>query len=206
MAGYEGEVQPPPEPSPNRYVARLDALQQKRAMTAIPYAVVKRFGEDRGRHFAALIAYYGFFSIFPLLLVFVNVLGFVLQNNKALQKDILQSAFANFPAIGPDLTKNLGTIKGNGLALAFGLLAALWAGLGAVYAAQDSMDTVWSVPRTKRVSWVGKRRRALVILGILGAGVLATTAVAGVGTQLDAIPGAARVFSVIGTAALNTAI
>ena len=41
----------------------------------------KKFGEDRASNLAALVAYYAFFSLFPLLLAFVSILGFVLEDN-----------------------------------------------------------------------------------------------------------------------------
>jgi membrane protein len=133
------------------------------------------------------------------------VLGFVLRNNDDLQRRIVDSALGNFPVIGSNLAGS-GAIRGNGFALAFGVLAALWAGLGAVYAAQAAIDTIWSVPRTKRANFLVKRVRALVILGVLGVGVLATTALAGIGTSLSAIPGAGRIISVIGTVVLNVLV
>ena len=40
---------------------------------------MKKFSEDRGSNLAALIAFYAFFSLFPLLLAFVSVLGYVLE-------------------------------------------------------------------------------------------------------------------------------
>jgi uncharacterized BrkB/YihY/UPF0761 family membrane protein len=47
-------------------------------------AVVKKFSDDQAGQLAALIAYYGFLSLFPLLLVMVTVLGFVLQGDPQL--------------------------------------------------------------------------------------------------------------------------
>ena len=44
-------------------------------------AVVKKFGDDQAGQLAALISYYGFVSLFPLMLVFVTILGFVLEDN-----------------------------------------------------------------------------------------------------------------------------
>ena len=59
----------------------FDRAQRKHPVLAVPVAVVKKFGDDQGGGLAALVAYYSFFSLFPLLLVFVTVLGFVLQGN-----------------------------------------------------------------------------------------------------------------------------
>ena len=141
---------------------RIDAFQQRHVVLAFPFAVNKRFSEDRGRHYAALLSYYGFFSLFPLLLAFVSLLGVILRGRPGLQHDILDSALGRFPVIGTQLAGE-GALSGNGWALAFGLAAAVWAGLGVVYAAQDAMDTMWDVPLVKRPGFVAKRLRALAL-------------------------------------------
>ena len=181
---------------------RVDAFQQRHVTLAFPFAVNKRFSDDRGRHYAALISYYGFFSLFPLLLAFVALLGVVLHGRPNLQQDIIDSALGRFPVIGADLAKP-GTLSGNGWALAFGLAAAIWAGLGVIYAAQDAMDTMWDVPRHGRPNFVAKRLRALAMLGVVGAGTVAGSAVAGISTQLANLALVARIATVFGTAVIN---
>ena len=59
------------------------------------YAVIKKFGEDRAGRLASLVAYYGFFSLFPLLLVLVTAIGYVLGSDSALRRDIVDSALAS---------------------------------------------------------------------------------------------------------------
>lgn len=44
---------------------RLDALQQKHPALGFPIAVLYKFLDDQGVYLAALIAYYGFVSLFP---------------------------------------------------------------------------------------------------------------------------------------------
>ena len=103
---------------------RLDRWHGSRPVAAIPVAVVKKFGDDRARRHAALIAYYRFFSLFPLLLVLVSLLGFALQNDPELQKRILDSALAQFPVIGPQIESNIGALTGSFVTLAVGLATA----------------------------------------------------------------------------------
>jgi len=182
---------------------RIDAFQQRHLAFAFPYAVHKRFTEDRGKHYASLISYYGFFSLFPLLLAFVSLLGIVLRGRTGLQQDIIDSALGRFPVLGDDLTAK-GAISGSGWALAFGLAAAIWAGLGVVYAAQDALDTMWDVPRVKRPNFLFKRLRAIAMLGVVGAGTIAGSAVAAVATQLDDLAWLARAATTLGTVAVNT--
>src|SRR6476646_3067486 len=76
---------------------RIDAFQRRHPWLAFPVAVQKKFGDDEGGNLCAMLTYYGFLSLFPLLLVFFTVLGFVLDGNPQLQHDLRTSALANVP-------------------------------------------------------------------------------------------------------------
>jgi inner membrane protein YhjD len=180
---------------------RIDAVQQRHRVLSFPFAVHKRFVEDGGKHFAASISYYAFFSVFPLMLSFVAVLGVVLRGRPELRQDLIDSAIGQFPVIGTELADK--SIAGSGWTLALGLVAALWAGLGVVYAAQDAMDTMWDVPQGKRPNFLTRRIRALPMLGVVAFGPVAGSAIAGIATQLDELPGVARVATAGGTLAVN---
>ena len=64
-----------------RVLTTLDAHQRTRRWLGFPIAVVYKFADDQGPYLAALITYYGFLSLFPLLLLLVTILGFVLQGD-----------------------------------------------------------------------------------------------------------------------------
>src|SRR5579863_5190366 len=95
---------------------KIDAFQQRFAPLAIPVAVIKKFSDDRAGWLAALIAYYGFFALFPLLLLFTTILGFVLQGDESAQNSIVHSALANFPIVGHQITAH--SLRGTGIGLA----------------------------------------------------------------------------------------
>lgn len=160
-----------------RLVARLEELQAGRPWVAVPFATAKKFGEDRAGNLAGLIAYYGFFSLFPLLLVLVTLVGLALSNDEQLQRDILDSALTQFPVVGDQLRENTGKLETSGFALAAGSLSALWAGTGVMKAAQDAMNDVWDVPMSRRPNFFFTVFRALGMLVVLGGGVLLTTLV-----------------------------
>lgn len=159
-------------------LARLDRVQRRHRWLAIPYAVVKKFGEDRAGQLAALIAYYGFFSLFPLLLAFVSVVGFVLAGHPDLQTKLLDSALAQFPVIGDQLKHNIGALKGSTVGLVAGLLGLVWAGLGAMQAAETALDEVWDVPIKERPNFLIAKLRAVGMLLALGLGIVLTTVLA----------------------------
>src|SRR5881394_431549 len=94
----------------------LDRRQQRSPRLAFVAAVIKKFSDDQGGQLAALIAYYGFVALFPLLLVTVTVLGFVLQGDPDLQQKILDGTLGQFPILSEQL--KLHSLSGSGVALA----------------------------------------------------------------------------------------
>lgn len=161
-----------------RPVRAFDRLQRRVPALGFPLAVVKKFSDDQAGHLAALIAYYGFFSIFPLLLVLVTVLGYVLQGNEGWYDRIVDSALAQFPVIGEDIS--IGALRGDTFALVIGVAGALWAGLGVTVAAQRAMDEVWDVPHRVRRNFFTARGRGLLVLTTLGVLNLTITVAVGV--------------------------
>ncbi len=95
-----------------KFARRLDALQQKYPAMGFPIAVTYKFLDDQGVYLAALIAYYGFISLFPLLLLLSTVLGFVLSGHPELQQDIIDSALSQFPVIGATWPTRTGSAAG----------------------------------------------------------------------------------------------
>jgi membrane protein len=104
---------------------------------------VYKFVDDLGGYLAALITYYGFPSIFPLLLIFSTVLGFLLPSNPELQQQLLDSALSQFPIIGDQLTSSTRPLRGSGSGLVIGILVALYGGLGVAVAIQNALNQAW---------------------------------------------------------------
>jgi membrane protein len=156
---------------------RFDAFQQRHRFLAIPMAVIKKSSDDQGGNLAALVAYYGFFSIFPLLLVFTTILGFVLAGHPGDQQSVEHSITNQFPSLGSSLP--LHHISGSVVALIIGVLTSLYAGLGVTSAAQNLMNSVWAVPHKDRPSFVTQRVRGVGLLASLGALFIVSTVVTG---------------------------
>jgi YihY family inner membrane protein len=160
-----------------RLVARVDGFQQRHRPLAFGVAVAKKFGDDEGGNLCAMLTYYGFLSLFPLLLLFFTILGFVLDGNPSLANDLRTSALANLPVIGEQIGRNVTSVQGSGIALVVGLLGTLWGALGIANAAQSAMNRVWGVPRTKRPGFVPRIGRDLAMLATIGLAVVLATVV-----------------------------
>ena len=169
-----------------RALKRLDELQQGVAPLAVVFGVVKKFGDDRGGSLAALIAYYGFLSLFPLLLLFYTVLAFVLPHYPGAQADLTKSVIGQFPVIGAQLQQNTEhPLKGNAVALVVGMVTLLWGSLGIAQILQFTMHEVWNIPGRDRPAYFPRLLRSLLLFAVLGVGIAITTAVSGLGTVLD---------------------
>ena len=166
-------------------VERLDRFQQQHPRVGFPLAIVYKFLDDRGGYLAALITYYGFLSLFPLLLILNTVLNFALANNPELQKQVLDSALGQFPVVGAQLAKPE-AISGSGVALAVGILGTLYGGLGVAQAAQHAMNTIWRVPRNLRPNPIKGRLRSLLLLVVVGLALAGTTVLSALGSSARA--------------------
>jgi membrane protein len=183
----------------------FDRWQRRHRAPALAVAVVRKFADDRASTLAALIAYYAFFSVFPLLLVLVSLLGFVLEDDPSLVDDVLDSAFGRIPVIGAQLRDDVEPLTGSTLALVVGLAGALWAALGVTLALTRAFDVIWDVPRLDQRTGVRARLAGLVVLTVFGLALIASTivgALAGGGSG----PGGLGAATLLASLAVNTAV
>ncbi len=184
---------------------KVDHWQQRHRPVAFVVAVIKKYGDDRGSQLAALITYYGFLAMFPLLLVFVTVLGYVAHDNPGVRHDLLNTALADFPVVGQELKRNVGALGGNGIALVVGLLALVWGSLGVAQVAQHAMAQVWNVPGARRPGFGARLLRSVLVLAVLALAIVGTAALTTVATLVPAGV-AAPVLSTVLVVALNVAL
>src|SRR5579862_1312495 len=149
----------------------FDRFQRRHGWLAFPLAVRQKYSDDQGGYLAATVTYYGFFSIFPLLMVATTILGFVLRRNQHLQRSIVNSALGQFPLIGRELHQH--RLHESTIALAVGMAISLWSGIGVFLAAENAMNHLWGVPFRRRPDFLRSRLRALGMLALLGAGAIA---------------------------------
>jgi membrane protein len=164
-------------------LGRVDRWQRSHRPIAFPVAVVRKFADDGASRHAVRIAYYAFFSVFPLLLAFVSIVGFVLQDDPSRRDDILNSAFAELPVVGPLVRGDIGTIGGSGVALAVGIGVALWAGLGVTLALGQALDATWNVAPVEQLGYIARRVRGLALLATAGLAIVAGSVLSGAATS-----------------------
>jgi YihY family inner membrane protein len=163
---------------------RLDRYQRRHRWLGLPVGVIYKFVDDQGAYLAALITHYAFLSLFPLLLILSTVAGFLLPGNSDLQQQLIGSALVQFPIIGDQLTSSAQPLRGSGVGLAIGIAVALYGGLGVAVAIQNAFNQVWEVSVHKRPDPLRSRLRSLRLLVLLGVGVLVTTALSVIGSDV----------------------
>ena len=182
----------------NRIIAWADRLQRKHGVLGFPYAVVKKYGDDEGGRQAALITYYGFLSIFPLLLLGVAILSRVLADHQDLRQRLIAEIVPK--ALRPTIEHSLATLPTSTVPFVVGLVSLLLAGTGVVFSAYQTLNHVAAVRHRRRLSYFARYARVFAVLATVMLGALAVGALTVVATALPGQPGVQRAAAVLGSA------
>jgi membrane protein len=157
-----------------RIVQKVDDMQRRSKAVAVAVATFKKFSEDRSTNLAAMIAFWGFFSVFPLFIVLITCLAWFLPaGDKA---SVLGHVAKMLPLLDPSTVSGL---SGSWWVLIVGLLTALWSGTSVVRTLQFAFDSVWEVPYHERPGLVEQTLRSLRVLATIGVGLVLTTVLSG---------------------------
>ncbi|WP_281260815.1 YhjD/YihY/BrkB family envelope integrity protein [Paractinoplanes atraurantiacus] len=138
-----------------------------------PHAVVRKYLDDGGAREAALITYYGFLSLFPLLLLGVAVLTQLLANRPELLEELIEAIVP--PTLSGDIRREL---PSSYAALVVGICTLLFTGAGVVFSAYRTVNHLAAVPFRERhgiVSWLLRVFAALLVV-LVGTAASAATA------------------------------
>jgi uncharacterized BrkB/YihY/UPF0761 family membrane protein len=174
----------------------------------VAVGVIKKYGDDRGGSLSALITFYGFLSVFPLLLLLVTVVGLVVGVNTHAEKQIVNSALSEFPVIGANLGDSIKALhRATPLAFVASFLGLLWGSLGATNNLQRASEVMWGVPRHKEADLLRRVLRSVMLLGTIGAAVVGSAVLAGIstigGSKASASPATYWIYTLVGAAAIN---
>jgi membrane protein len=165
-----------------------------------------RFQSNNASQYAAAITYFSFLALFPLLLLGVSVMGFVLHSDQHLQTQLIDNIAKNIPGtLGKTLSDGVNSaIKSRTGVGIVGLVGVLLAGLGWIGNLRQAINAVWGV-RSKKQNFVKSRLANLLVLAGLGLGILVSLGLATVGTAVtDQIVRALDLESVTGIGFLLT--
>lgn len=178
-----------------KLLAKIDRLQQRTRAIGFPFAVIKKYGDDTAGHQAALITYYGFLSLFPLLLVATSIIDIITVHNDVLRDKLIINTTQYLPVIGAQLQSSINTNTKTGVALAIGIIVTLYGARGIADAVRSSLDHAWAIPKAKRTGFPRNIIKSFGLLLGAGLGLVITTtltgyaaAVLGHGLLVRAIP------------------
>jgi YihY family inner membrane protein len=165
-----------------RGLRRIDRAQQRHKAPGFIVGVVKKYGDDNGGVLAASLAHSAFVSVFPLLLILVTILGLIASVNPTVQDQVLDGIASQFPLIGNQLTGNIHALhRSSVIGLIVGVVGLIWGGMGFAQAGLFTMEQVWNLPGPARPGYFPRLGRSVAFLGVLGAGVIATTLLTALG-------------------------
>ena len=188
----------------NRIIAWADRVQRRHGLLGFPYAVIKKYGDDDGGREAALITYYGFLSIFPLLLLGVAVLSRVLADNPELRQRLITAVVPK--ALQSTVEHSLTVLPTSTVPFIAGLIGLLFSATGVVFSAYQTLNHVAAVPRRLRAGFASRYVRVFLILATLLLGALAVGALTVVVTALPRVPEAERAAAALGQAVIIFAV
>jgi YihY family inner membrane protein len=188
----------------SRVIAWADRLQRRYAVLGFPYAVVKKYSDDGGGREAALITYYGFLSIFPLLLVGVAVLSRVLESHPDLRERLVDAVVPQ--ALRPTVEHSLAALPTSTIPLIVGLIGLLFSGTGVVFSVYQTLNHVAAVPYRFRAGFLARYVRVFAMLATLLLGGLMAGALTVLATAVPDQPGVQRAAAVLGSALVIFAV
>jgi uncharacterized BrkB/YihY/UPF0761 family membrane protein len=178
-------------------LARLDRFQREHGAVGFPYAVIIKYLDDDGPRHAALITYYGFLSLFPLLLLGVAIVSRLLATDPALRHSLITAIVP--PALQSTVEDAASALPTSPVAIVLGAIGLIWSATGVVYAAYRTLNHVAGVRMRDLPYPIGAYTRVigvalLVLAGVIAGGGLTVAAAA---LPYFALPD--RLFAALGT-------
>ena len=165
-----------------------DDQQRRHAVFGFPFAVIKKYGDDEAGKQAALITYYGFLSLFPLLLLAVVVVSNVLAGDPRLRAQVLNQVVP--PQFRDTVNQAVTNLPTTGLPLIIGIVGLLLSATGAVFTVSDTLNHLAGIPMRSRFGFFPRYLRVflMVIIMIVALGAIAgLTVLAGEVVQIGAV-------------------
>ena len=170
-------------------LSAVDRVQRAHTVPAVIFAVMKKYGDDSAGNIASLLAFSGFVTLFPLLLLLVTVLGLVLSSDPHLRNQILNSTFGQFPLMGTELRANVHALHRNSLiGLVVAVVLLFYGSFGLAGNGIYAMEQIWNLPGIERVNFARRIGRSAEFILLLGGGLVVTTFLSGLATNTAARP------------------
>ncbi|RMF96679.1 MAG: YihY/virulence factor BrkB family protein [Candidatus Schekmanbacteria bacterium] len=127
---------------------------------------IKNTLKNEGTTRAAALAFYAFFSLFPLILIFFSVLGFLIDSPEIKQN--AQNFFADlFPTIKPSIIKTINySVELKQKLGIIGLVILIWPAVYFFTALEEAVNKAWKVQSERH--FIKKKLLSVVLMFITG--------------------------------------
>jgi membrane protein len=152
--------------------------QQKHTFLAFVIAVIKKYNDDSAGTQAALLTYYSFLSIFPLLLVLTTITDTVIAHDAGLRSTIIKGLTNYFPLLGGQLASHVHRLHADGFALVSGLLLTIYGTRGLANSFVNGVQNIWLIPKKDRIGFPKTYIKSFEIIFVGGTGLLLASIIA----------------------------
>jgi len=193
----------PSERDEDRKPGKFDWIRERleqHAVMRVLLSTADGFVRDEVTDHAAAMTYYGIFSLFPLILLFMAIGGIVLQNNDYVREQVVNLVVGLLPQGQDELRKMIvDVIKAKGAAAGIGILLLVWSALGWFQVIDKNVNQIWGVGKP-RPFLKGKLFALAMVAAIGGVGLVsfgASAAIRLLAHYTDKIPGSAALWQVV---------
>jgi len=158
---------------------------------------VRKYVDDDGWREAALITYYGFLSIFPVLLLGVTIVSRVLAERPDLRHRLVVATVP--PSLRETVESAAAAMPTSRVALAVGLIGLLLTGTGVVSSAYWTLNHLAAVPYRLRAGIVSRYVRVVAGLVLILLGSVTLGGLTVVVTALPGLPWVSRAVAALGS-------
>ena len=159
-----------------KFLRQLDNFQYKHRPIGFLVAVVRRYSSDRASRQAALMTYYLFMSLFPLMLLLSLLSNLLNRYNPGAANTLIHGATNYFPVLGQQLLKIAHSNHSSVSGMVISGLIALYGVRGTASVFRSIVNDIWGVPDNERVGFPQNWLHGLWIILIGGGGFVATSA------------------------------
>jgi len=158
-------------------IKQLDNFQFSHRPIGLVVAVLLHYSRDGAGRQAALITYYMFLSLFPLL-VLLSLLAHVFNKyDPALVSSLIHGATNYFPVLGRQLNKITNSSSNSLSGMLVAGFVALYGARGVATVFGQAVNDIWGIPENSRYHSTAKWLRSLAVVVIGGLGFVVTASI-----------------------------
>ncbi|HUA12889.1 MAG TPA: YihY/virulence factor BrkB family protein [Candidatus Sulfotelmatobacter sp.] len=166
-------------------IDKINKFQQQRRFLGFVFAVIKKYSDDNAGKQAALLTYYAFLSVFPLLLILVTITDVLWGSHSTLRDDIIHDVTSYFPLLGNQLSQNIHRLHSTGITLVVGLLFTLYGVRGVASVFRTGVQDIWQIPENERDKFPETLLKSLVVVVVGGLGFILASVISGAASDVS---------------------